>query len=205
MPHMASRRRYAKGVATREEILDVAYQLFVRKGYDRTSVREIARSTGLSQGALLHHFSSKEELFVEVLRRRDRRNREGYRSSDGADRSREVEDISVGGLLSVVDHNAQEPGLVRLYVAMSAEGTDVGSPARSFFEERYQWLRTEVAADVRRQQEGGEVSKDLDPDAIASLLIAAADGLQIQWLLDPDALDMGARLAELWAALRRVP
>lgn len=193
---MNGRRQYAKGVATRQEILDVAYQLFVRKGYDRTSVREIARATGLSQGALLHHFSSKEELLVEVLRRRDRRNAEEAGDATG---------ISVGGLLSVVGRNAHEPGLVRLYVAMSAEGTEVDSPARSFFEDRYQWLRAAVAADIRTQQERGDVSSELDAEAVASLLIAAADGLQIQWLLKPDGLDMGARLAELWAALRQVP
>jgi AcrR family transcriptional regulator len=195
---MAIRGPYAKGMATREEILDVAFELFVRKGYDRTSVREIARSTGLSQAGLLHHFSSKEELFVEVLRRRDERNNEAYRSKAG-------EDISVGGLVSVVAHNAQEPGLVRLYVTMSAESTDEESPARGFFEERYRWLRGEVAQDIRRQQERGELSGQLDPDAVASLLIAAADGLQIQWLLDPHGLDMGARLEELWTALRHVP
>ena len=195
---MAIRGPYAKGMATREEILDVAFELFVRKGYDRTSVREIARSTGLSQAGLLHHFSSKEELFVEVLRRRDERNSEAYRSKAG-------EDISVGGLVSVVAHNAQEPGLVRLYVTMSAESTDEESPARGFFEERYRWLRGEVAQDIRRQQERGELSGQLDPDAVASLLIAAADGLQIQWLLDPHGLDMGARLEELWTALRHVP
>ena len=194
---MANRGPYAKGVATREEILDVAFELFVRKGYDRTSVREIARSTGLSQGALLHHFSTKEELFVEVLRRRDELSRSEGSNDDG--------DRSVGGLVSVVGHNAQEPGMVRLYVAMSAESTAVDSPARSFFEERYKWLRTDVAADIRRQQDRGELSKELDAEAVASLLIAAADGLQIQWLLDPDGLDMGARLAQLWTALRHVP
>lgn len=195
---MPSRRRYAKGVATREGILDVAYQLFLRRGYDRTSVREIARSTGLSQGALLHHFTSKEELFVEVLRSRDRRSQGDHRLDNAGD-------ISVSGLLSVVDHNAHEPGLVRLYVTMSAEGTEADSPARGFFEERYQWLRIELAADIRRQQERGEVSSALDSEAIASLLIAAADGLQIQWLLEPAGLDMGARLAHLWAAIRQVP
>lgn len=198
---MTGRRRYAKGMATRQEILDVAYQLFLRKGYDRTSVREIARATGLSQGALLHHFSSKEELLVEVLRRRDRHNR----SSDGAYEAGDATDISVRGLLSVVDHNAQEPGLVQLYVAMSAEGTAVESPARGFFEERYRWLCSAVAADIRRHQERGEVSRELDADAVASLFVAAADGLQIQWLLEPDGIDMGARLAELWAAFRQVP
>jgi AcrR family transcriptional regulator len=195
---MASRGPYAKGVATREEILDTAVELFARKGYDRTSVREIARMTGLSQAGLMHHFSTKEELFTEVLRRRDERNREAVQSSPD-------DDLTVDGLVSVVGHNAQEPGLVRLYVTLSAESTDDESLARGYFEDRYRWLRAGVAEDVRRYQERGELSRQLDPEAVASLLIAAADGLQIQWLLDPDGLDMGARLEQLWAALRQVP
>jgi AcrR family transcriptional regulator len=185
-------------MATREEILDVALDLFARKGYDRTSVREIARLTGLSQAGLLHHFSSKEELFTEVLRRRDERNRAASQSSPD-------EDLTIEGLVSVVGHNAQEPGLVRLYVTLSAESTEEESRARGYFEGRYRWLRAGVAEDVRRHQERGELSGRLDPEAVASLLIAAADGLQIQWLLDPDGLDMGERLEQLWTALRQVP
>ena len=40
-------------------------------GYRRTSVRELADAVGLSQAGLLHYFSSKEELFQEILRKRD--------------------------------------------------------------------------------------------------------------------------------------
>ena len=47
---MADRGSYAKGRAKRDEIVEVALDLFGQKGYDRTSVREIARLTGLSQG-----------------------------------------------------------------------------------------------------------------------------------------------------------
>jgi hypothetical protein len=39
---------------------------------------------------------------------------------------------------------------------------------------------------------------------VASLLIAAADGLQVQWLLDPDNVDMGERIDQLWRALQRI-
>ena len=60
-------------VAKREQILDAALDEFARRGYDRTSMREIARQTGLSQAGLLHYFSTKEELFLAVLRRRDDR------------------------------------------------------------------------------------------------------------------------------------
>ena len=102
---MTARGQYAKGLAKRDEILDVALELFARKGYDRVSVREIAREAGLSQAGLLHHFSTKEELFLEVLRRRD------DRDGDPADH-RHVH--SVEHLIGAVRQNASEPGLVRL-------------------------------------------------------------------------------------------
>lgn len=193
---MASRGPYAKGVAKREEILDIAFDLFAHNGYDRTSVREIARETGLSQAGLLHHFVSKEELFAEVLRRRDSRNEEFYDTNHG-------HPVTADGFISIIGHNSQEPGLVRLFVAMAAESTAEESPARGFFEERYRRLREELADDVRAGQERGEIAEGIDPDGVATLLIAAADGLQIQWLLDPEQTDMGTRLRELWSVILR--
>jgi AcrR family transcriptional regulator len=192
---MSTRGPYAKGVAKREEILQIALELFARKGYDRVSVREIARESGLSQAGLLHHFSTKEELFLEVLRRRDDR--------DG-DPVAHRHEHSVGHLIGAVENNASEPGLVRLFVSMSAESTEDESPARAFFEDRYAWLRDEVSKDVRAHQERGELSSSLDADAVASLLIAVADGLQLQWLLEPQKVDMGKLIASLWETLRRI-
>ena len=184
---MADRGSYAKGRAKRDEIADVALDLFAQKGYDRTSVREIARLTGLSQAGLLHHFRTKEELFVEVLRRRDVRNERTYDENHG-------DPVSVPGVVQIVRHNSEEPGLVRLYVTMSAESTAPDSPAREFFEHRYERLLEDVAADLSRRQASGELPDDLDATAVASLLVAAADGLQVQWLLKPDGFDMGDRL-----------
>lgn len=195
---MATRGPYAKGVAKREEILDAAARLYAQHGYDRTSVREIARATGLSQAGLLHHFGGKDELFAEVLRRRDARSE--ARHNPGLDRH-----VSVDGLVATVQHNAEDSDLVRLFVTLSAESIEPDSPGHDFFAQRYDRLVGGLTEDLRAQQEAGELSSDLDAQAIASLLIAAADGLQIQWLLDPDGLDMGQRLRQLWDALRRVP
>jgi AcrR family transcriptional regulator len=194
---MTPRGRYAKGIAKREEILDAALEIFSRHGYDRTSVREIARATGLSQAGLLHYFTNKEELFTEVLRRRDERNQQLYDARQG-------KPVSPEGLVSIVRHNVEEPGLVRLYVTMSAESTDVDSQARAFFVGRYETLRAKIADGVRDMQREGTLAGDLDADVVASLLIAAADGLQVQWLLDPDNVDMGERIDQLWRALQRI-
>lgn len=190
---MSVRGPYAKGLAKRDEILDAALELFAQKGYDRTSVREIARQAGLSQAGLLHHFSTKEDLFLEVLRRRD------DRSSDSAT---PTHTHSVDRLIRAVDRNANEPGLVRLFVAMSAESAEDDSEARAFFAARYEWLLEQIAEDVRTHQAAGDIAADLDADDAASLLVAAADGLQIQWLLNPESVDMPARIRTLWDALK---
>jgi AcrR family transcriptional regulator len=195
---MAGRGSYAKGRAKREEIAEVALELFTSKGYDRTSVREIARLTGLSQAGLLHYFKTKEDLFVEVLRRRDDRNEREHDENQG-------KPISLAGLVEVVRHNSQEPGLVRLYVTMSAESTAPESPAREFFERRYERLLAGLAESLRQQKRSGELAEDVDEEAVASLLVAAADGLQVQWLLDPDGFDMGERLELLSKILLGAP
>ena len=51
-----------------EQILTTAKNLFVNKGYDGMSMREIAEALGVSKAALYYHFKDKEELFLAVLK-----------------------------------------------------------------------------------------------------------------------------------------
>jgi AcrR family transcriptional regulator len=53
----------------RNEILDTAYALFVRLGYEATTVNQIIDELGLSKGAFYHHFSSKEEVLHALAHR----------------------------------------------------------------------------------------------------------------------------------------
>lgn len=188
---MAKKGPYAKGVAKREEILRAALEVIARNGYRGTSVRELADAVGLSQAGLLHYFTSKEELFAEVLRKRDDVDAAKYRT-DGSS--------GVEALVNITRHNAEVPGLVQLHARLSTDATDPEHPAHDFFATRYALLRSELAADIRRRQSGGEVPAGLDPDKLASLLISAADGLQTQWMLDPE-LDMAGHLEYLWRLL----
>lgn len=51
----------------RDRILKPAAALFRRRGYERTSVREIAEAAGITSGSLFYHFASKEDLLVAVM------------------------------------------------------------------------------------------------------------------------------------------
>jgi AcrR family transcriptional regulator len=56
----------AAGKSTRERILDVALDLFTEKGYDKTSLREIAEQLGFTKAALYYHFASKEDILMAL-------------------------------------------------------------------------------------------------------------------------------------------
>ena len=54
---------------TREKLIDVAVKLFAAKGFDGTSINDIAAELDITKQALLHHFRRKEKLYGEVLER----------------------------------------------------------------------------------------------------------------------------------------
>lgn len=57
----------AKSERSRGQILDAALELFSRRGYRGTSMRDIARAADLSTGNVYHHFRDKEEVFETLL------------------------------------------------------------------------------------------------------------------------------------------
>ncbi|HUF93115.1 MAG TPA: TetR/AcrR family transcriptional regulator [Candidatus Limnocylindria bacterium] len=54
-------------LATRERILDAALDVFARKGYHRAIVDDIVRASGTSKGAVYHHFTTKEAVFLALV------------------------------------------------------------------------------------------------------------------------------------------
>lgn len=60
-------KKVEKGLVTRQEIVETATRLFAAEGYAATSIEAVLRDSGVSRGALYHHFPSKEALFEAVL------------------------------------------------------------------------------------------------------------------------------------------
>lgn len=63
-----AKRTSAQAAETRGTIVRVARELFAERGYQDTSIADIAAATGATKGAVFHHFRSKDELFVEIWR-----------------------------------------------------------------------------------------------------------------------------------------
>lgn len=180
----------------REEIVQVAHEVFGARGFHKASLGEIAERVGITHQGILHHFGSKDQLFVEVLAYRERLDVaefENHQPPSGAELLRHLVRTSAV--------NTARIGLVQSYVVLSAESVTEGHPAQPSFRERFTVLRDLIAValdetcgpDVRPPT--GEI------DLAASAIIAVMDGLQVQWLLDPDRVIMPAAVAMVIDAL----
>jgi AcrR family transcriptional regulator len=176
----------ARSEAARERVLQAALRALAANGYQGSSLAGIAEEAGMTTAGLLHHFPSKEQLLVAVLAERDR--------SDGVRyQLRGIEGLAaLDRLAELVEYNALVPGLVRAFTVLLGEGVGEGHPAREWFERRYPRRRDNIAAALRAGVDTGEIRPDIDADAIAAQIIAMMDGLQVQWLLNPDQVDLAA-------------
>ncbi|MGO3505277.1 MAG: TetR/AcrR family transcriptional regulator [Brachybacterium tyrofermentans] len=168
---------YSKGVARRQEILDRAIEVFRERGADGTSLRRIATAIGVSHAALLHYFDSREQLLVAVYE-----HAESQRDTAKMYEDRSALDV----LVTAAVINIGVPGMVELYTTLVATALAVdGSPSNTFFSSRFARIREDLTQRLAAGQAAGNVRKDVDPADMAALLIAASDGLQVQWLLEP--------------------
>ena len=184
-------RGYPKGAARRQAIVEVATDLFGRLGYRGATMLQIAAACGISRAGLLHHFPSKESLLTAVLERRD--------AVDGARLAaarRDPDDLLAPWreLVAVTEHNASVPQIVRLFAVLSAEAGDVGHPAHAWFTRRYDDLRATLEQAGKASSAAGLLAEATDPAVFAVELVALMDGLQVQWLLAPDRVDMATVL-----------
>ena len=169
----------------REEILRAAMATFGSRGYKNGSLVEIADQVGITHAGVLHHFGSKDQLLLEVLDFRDATDVEhlqGRHIPGGLDLFRH--------LVTTARLNADRPGIVQAFAVLSAEAVTDDHPAKEYFTARYQSLREEVGEALREVCTEDDPPDDAAIGAAAAGVLAAMDGLQVQWLLAPDEVDL---------------
>ncbi len=169
-------------------------ELIAERGYRRTSLAAVAERAGLTQQGLLHHFPTKQLLLVGVLEARDRWDLASAAAASGT--------LRTDALAQLVDYNATRSGIVQTYTVLSADSVTEDHPARAFFESRFRAVRASMA-EVLRAEYGDTLPGGLSAERAAPLLAAVMDGLQLQWLLDPEEVDMPAAFRDFLALLGR--
>jgi AcrR family transcriptional regulator len=184
-----------RGRTQRERVLRAAMDIFSSQGYRGASLDAVAAAVGMTRQGLLHYFPSKVQLLLGVLELRHVENSAWM--EEMFERSGSLADA----LLTLVRHNQAQPELVRLFTVLAAESVNADHPGHDRFVDRYRVVRAHMGEQLATEQAAGTISDAIAPDRLAALLIAVMDGLQLQYLLEPDAVDMVEPLAGLLALL----
>ncbi|WP_402462652.1 TetR/AcrR family transcriptional regulator [Isoptericola aurantiacus] len=180
------RARRVSRAERREEIIAAAARVFGSKGYRAGSLTEVAEQVGITHAGVLHHFGSKDKLLWEVLEYRDRvdvEHLEGQHIPGGADLFRH--------LLRTARLNADRRGIVQAYTVMTGESVTDGHPAAERARRRFEVLRGDITAAIHAVgADRGVTVTDTAASLAASAIIGVMDGLQTQWLLEPEVVDL---------------
>ncbi|WP_328474243.1 TetR/AcrR family transcriptional regulator [Actinoplanes sp. NBC_00393] len=189
--------RLTKGERTRRRILHTALEIFAERGYAGVSLREVAARAGITHAGLLHYFTGKDDLLLTMMIERDRAEVEAIRAhvATGAGPS-SVEQVIIRWMLRDVARNQSRPDIAPLFVKLSTEATESSHPAYEYFRGRYTRLRETLARGFAYEFAAADPPVSRDPQLCAQQFIALADGLQVQWLLDPSSTDMVAALLD---------
>ena len=192
---------YRKGVQRRQEIVRAAAQVFAERGFNGGSLRSIGERVGVSSASLVQYFGTKEGLLAAVLEEWARESRPA-----GADGLRGL--AWMRSMREAMVYNATHRGLIELFLTLTAEATHPAHPARTFVQHRYATVVAEHVGHLQEAVADGEVSP-MTPTEVeqeARLFVAAMDGMELQWLLDPrvDLLVLFDRFLDVtlarWAA-----
>ena len=180
--------RQAKASAQRrEQILDAAVAAFTEAGFNGTSIRDVATRAGMSHTGVLHHFPDKPALLEAVL---DRRMEGGL----GRVRIDPHDGVAMlRGLIALVARDVEEPDDLRMYRMVSSEALSPTHPAYGYFRRWYAQVRGWAVTgleDLRRR--GLYAQPGLAVEDAAAQIAGMRDGLDPQWLLDPDSIDLVA-------------
>lgn len=173
----------------REALLHAAIQCLRERGYAHTSARDLVAASGTNLGAIGYHFGSKEALLTEAITL----NVQEWIDALGTLLRHHVSQGD--GLRAVVDELTtaveQHESLVAAFFDALAQASH-SSELRRQLAARYEQFRQDVSEAFRPLLD--QVANDTDSSALSTLLVAVADGLIIQGMLDPTQLPTSTQL-----------
>ncbi len=177
---------------TREAVLGAARALFVRQGYVRTSVDDIARRAGISKGGIYFHFPDKADIVQELLMHtvglyreildilRDRRRPPLQRLQEYMNWSSNL--------------GVREPEAMLLPILISLEFLHTGHEIESLTRSHYDAIHRALQLTILDGRKAGVFNKRSGVREQAANIILMGDGALLEWLRRSDVLD-GTKLA----------
>lgn len=163
----------------REEILIVGLDLFIRKGYTATKIKDIAEAVGMSVGLLFHYFESKEALYEALI---------AYGVSGPMEMMAQMDREPLAFFeitaAQIIHYIQTEPYVAKMFVLMSQVFYSEDVPQKVKDSLKDFDIYTPTAEVIKRGQANGTI-KDGDPMALGIAFWCAIQGIAEQYAIDP--------------------
>jgi AcrR family transcriptional regulator len=184
------RGRQERGVRTEEAILQATLRLLAARGIHGTSLDLLAEEVGVAKSSILWHFGSKEELLLRVAERVFDEVARGPARDILALPT--LEERSAAMWRFYAETVRRKPELRRLVLYLIFEAVEGRPELRARLQQLYRGARELFAEGLR-----GVVPDAGKRRRLAAISVAALDGLFLQWLLEPEVLDLEALHGEM--------
>ena len=167
-----------------QRIVAAMRKSIAERGTTGATFDHVAREAGVSRGLLHYYFGSKERLLVEVVRRDCEIRLARLEEHLGpADTPAAIVDVLTATLEAVLAEPEDEPGFGLLFELFTASRHN--EELRGEMAELYRLVRDKVAEVLEQKQADGVVRLRGEPQAVASVMFALADGVAVQVESDP--------------------
>lgn len=171
----------------RSGLLLTAIDCFARYGYAGTSIDRIARTAGVTKGAVYYHFKDKEQLLFAAVRERI----EAFETyvlqqmedlTGPADQLRAISRLC--GEMAIRDNHR------RFILTLMVEAIDTNDTLSGEFREMLRRFRSFHRRLIRQGQEAGLFRSDVDVHRAAETFVAGILGAEVQFYQDPESTDL---------------
>jgi len=194
---------------TKEKIVQVAFNLFLTKGYKDISLREIVEKVGLTKGAFYHYYKSKEELFTEVVERYVLDISDAIYDNLPKDNLKTFMTGYLSMLVKFIDQtilNASSFGekdsvtyynlifeAMRLLPGFNEKIHEVHR------REREAWVEV-----IRNAKASGEIVTSFDANSLAKLFICSNDGIGMHVILEGRLKELYQEISGVWNGIYKL-
>lgn len=182
----------------REQLLDVAAELFSRNGYARATTAQLARAAGVTEPIIYRHFSSKRDLFVALIERTGERTLNAWRehladATDPADRLRRL--INDNPMVTAAGRDSY-----RVFLQSLSESDD--EAIREAVHEHIDKLREFLEEELEAAQRARRVPQRFSADVLARVMLCMGLGygvLSAMGIAHPGRAADGQHVSEVLA------
>ena len=189
---------------TRNHILRISLRLFLQKNFKEVTMKEIVEETGMSKGAFYHYFTSKEELFHEIIQHFFSAILEfdfDQLPSDSLHKFYHAYADEVNTMRFRFLSTEDLPGEDFMDMNFFALLFDAFKLFPEFRQQMEQYHRKESRAwnrAIGNARKSGEISTPLTDDQVARIFMYTSDGLTMNLTMERDTAGLEEKLASLW-------